>query len=254
MGIDGMSTQAETYVQRLRRNLRELGPRYTAQNVIKTIAPERVLRANTMFIVAADLRDWPRDQTAHSKVRWATETDSPIFAQTDISVAEFLHQLAAGARIAIYEHDGEILGYFIYRTSDIKHHPWLRYRLAPDLIWHRMAWTAPQHRGKRVHTIVQNFALFELSRQGYVGMLASVDAVNTSSLRASIKECSVVGSVSFIRSLDLTAVWVNGRVRFGTWRSENPLVLASDLFQIDPNRRYGPVKTDHFERLINRRW
>ena len=220
---------------------------------MKTVVPERVLRVNTAFIFEADLRDWPHNPTEESEVRWATKADSKLFGQSGMSEAELLDYFAHGAQIAICERDEVLVGYFIYETGDIDYYPWLRYRLAPDVVWTSMAWTAPHYRGKGIHARVRHFAVSKLSREGHVRTLASIDALNISSLRASIKTCAIVGSVSFMRSFRLTAVWINGRMRIGGWHDGRRLELDSDLFRIVPNRPYGPVDTQYFERLISKR-
>lgn len=237
-------------LRRLRRSFREVGPRYTAQKIINAIFPKRVLWANTAFIIEIDIRDWPRDPTPDPEMRWANEKDGKLFGLSDMSEAKLLDYLGRGAQIAICERDGVVVGYFIYDTGDIDSYRWLRYRLTPDVVWTSMTWTAPQYRGKGIHGRVRQFAVSDLSRQGYVRMLASIDAANISSLRASIKKCSIVGSVSFIRLFDLTAVWVNGRMRVGRWHKGRWFEIYSDLFHIVPGRPYGPVDAEHFGRLI----
>jgi hypothetical protein len=247
-----MSAKRDSLVRRLRRSLHDLGPLYTAHNVVGTIFPKRVLRASTAFIVAADLPG-RTDPFGDPDVRWATETDAALLAQSDGTAAEFLEQFAAGAQIVVLECDKVLQGYFIYRTSSIDQYSWLRYRMPSNVVWHAMAWTAPAFRGQRVHTRIQDFAFAALARQGYVRMVASVDAVNIASLRSSMRECSLVGSVSYLRSFDLTAVWLNGRLRLGHWHQQRPLEVDTEMFRVIPNRPYGPVDPDHFERLVGKR-
>ena len=199
-----MSTMPVSPLQRFRRSLRTSGPLHTAQNIVKTIVPERVLWVNTAFIIEIDIRDWPRDQAPDPEMRWANEKDGKLFGQSGMSEAELLDYFAHGAQIAICERDDVLVGYFIYETGDIDYYPWLRYRLAPDVVWTSMAWTAPHYRGKGIHARVRHFAVSELSREGHVRTLASIDSLNISSLRASIKTCAIVGSVSFMRSFRLS--------------------------------------------------
>jgi GNAT superfamily N-acetyltransferase len=248
-----MPSEPESPLQRLRRSCRDIGPRYAAQNVVKTCFPERVLHVNTAFIVEVDLRDWPRDQAPEPDMRWATEDDGKLFGQADMSKAELHDYLARGARVAICQREGVLVGFFTYETGNIDHLSWLRYRMAADIAWCSMAWTAPRFRGKGVHAHVHHFAVSELSRQGYVRTLASIDALNVSSLQATVKHSTIVGSLFAMRSFGLTAVWVNGQVRFGDWHEGKQLELDSDLFRVVPNRPYGPVDAKRFERLIGKR-
>lgn len=247
-----MSKASGSRAGRLRWSLREVGPLYTTQNLIKSVFPERVLRANTAFIVAADLRNRPPYE-ADPAIRWATEADVGLLAQSEATAPKLLEHFKLGAQIVVLARDGELWGYFIYRTKFFDQTTWLRYRMAPNVVWHSMAWTQPKFRGRRVHTHLQDFAFAELSRRGYTRMVASVDAVNISSLRSSTRECAVVGSVSHIRSGNLFFVWVNGCPRVGYWRRGNHLELDTDIFRVIPNRPYGPVDAAHFERLIGRR-
>ncbi len=247
-----MPAKLETSWQRLRRSLHDAGPLYTAQNVVKTVMPEWLLRANTAFLVETDIRDWHRNQMADHEMRWATEKDADLFAQADMPREEFLGHLARGAHISICESDGVLGGYRIQETGDIDYYKWLRYRLARDVIWTTMAWTAPQFRGQGLHTRMQRFALSELSRQGYERKLASVDASNVSSIRATTKTSAVVGSVSFVRSFGLTVAWVNGQSKFGRWHNEDRLTLGSELFRKEPDRPCGPIDTARLERLIGK--
>jgi len=244
--------EPESLPRRFLLYFRQVGPLYTVQNVIKSVFPERILQAGTAYIFEADLRAWPRDGPIDSDVRWAEETDSRLMRQSGMSDESFHAYLAAGAHIAILRRDDDLHGYFMYESGDIEFYPWLRYRLEPDIAWTSMTWTAPRHRGEGVHGRIQQFALAGLSHMGYVRKIASVGAANIPSLRASIKKSVIAGTVSFVRSPVLTAVWVNGRMSVGRWNDGNPLSLGSDLFHIVPGRPYGIVDEGHFEQITRR--
>lgn len=238
--------------RRFRRSLREVGLWYTCQNIIKTIFPERVLRANTAIIAEFNMRNLPPTAAPEPGMRWANRADTNFFVQAGILHDTLRDHFARGHRIFIFENGGELIGFRIYETNTIDQYQWLRFRLSRDVIWTSEAWVAPAHRGKGLHERIRMSALSELSRSGYVRQFGFIDAANISMLRASLKDCAVVGYISYLRCLGLTLVRVNSKTRLGLWGPHRPLELHSDLFQCDPARPYGLVKPKRIERIVGK--
>ena len=244
-------TELCTRWRRFQRSLREVGVLYTCQNIVKTVFPGRVLAANTAFVAEVDISRWPDSIAPDPCIRWAIPSDTEMFARAGVPIGAIQAYIARGARVAIYERNAEVLGFFIYDADCVELYDWIRFRLSPDVKWNAEAWVAPAHRGKGMHGRIRHFAVSEFCRNGYVRTLATIDAANIPSLRATIKKGAIIGCISYVRILGLTLVRINGAIRVGLWGPKHRLDLTSDMFKSDLAQPYGPTLQKRVQRLLD---
>lgn len=105
-------------------------------------------------------------------------------AGEEMSEAFVDHALARGHRCFGATRGGEVASFAWYATDPTPVDEGLEVSFAPDLLYMYKAYTAPQHRGRRLHAACVTRALDAYARAGVRAMLCYVEAQNFRSLRA----------------------------------------------------------------------
>jgi len=95
-------------------------------------------------------------------------------------------------KIAVYEHEGRIVGYGQYAVESWNQSDWLRFRFAPHDFIGAGIWVAPDFRGRRIAPQIMRFAWSHFARNGYHRVVNIINALNHNSTRA----CAKVGILS----------------------------------------------------------
>ena len=90
---------------------------------------------------------------------------------------------------------------------------------------------APEFRGRRIHSQTRYFAYSALSGLGYTSIVALIEHLNRSALRAGqggIRR--YVGRLSYVRLLGLVVYRLDDKWGAGFWNRAHPFELSFDMF------------------------
>lgn len=210
------------YLEKARRKISEVGLLYALQQTKWTFLPDWLVELNVWNVNTIDIRGLANVTRHDPALRWATNRDIADLAAYGVRPEDLAYTFGKTLKIAVYEHEGRIVGYGQYAVDSWNQDVWLRFRFAPKDLIGAGIWVAPEFRGQRIAPQIMSFAWSHFARNGYHRVVNIINALNHNSTRA----CSKVGTLSAERFLYFRLLGFSylryGAVRaFGRWSRRN---------------------------------
>jgi len=218
-----MTSRPPSRWQRLRRKLRDEGPRHTALLILNGLVPRPLIDVRVWVVASTDLSDFIDAEIPDVGVHWNHGADGD-----DAAVEE---RLAQGKLAAVIERGDRVVAWEIFAAGDFVKENWLRFTFRDKDVYGIAMFVKPEYRGQGLAVGLASFAYRELARLGYLRDYGVTDALNLSSLRTSAKARHwPVGRIVYVRCGGFTVIGIDGRFRAGFWSARNPLVIDFSAF------------------------
>lgn len=164
--------------------------------------------------------------------RWASPEDIDAIAGRDVKRDYLDRRLEAGARIALAEDDGVLVGWKFFQTGHCDQYDWIALRMPDDMACIFAAYTDPAYRGRRIQSKLVAFGAEAWPDENLRRFVWIIDRKNTASLKMSDAITDVVPPE--IRSLEVHSlagvklVRYNGRWRAGRWNRDRRCEITID--------------------------
>jgi RimJ/RimL family protein N-acetyltransferase len=139
-----------------------------------------------VIVYAADVDETIARTGSRPGIRWGEPADHQAMLAMGVRETWLMGYLNKGARLAVAEEDGRIVGYNIYVTySPVRQHDWLtvNLRIGHDYLSFG-GFVVPERRGRRLLGDLKGFAARHFAAEGYRRNISVVHSDNRSSLRA----------------------------------------------------------------------
>ncbi len=188
--------------------------------------PRSVLTAGVWFVFELQLKDLIEDQEDDPEIRWAGAEDVELLAQMGWPEPKLRALFERGARVAMLERDGALVGCLWIEPTAHNPYDWLRFNLSPEDLWVIYTWVDPGHRGQRLFGRLRRFIALNCICEGYTRLLSAIGKENTPSLRANAKTPNrILGRILYLRCLGITVLRARGRLDVGWWAVGRQLEL-----------------------------
>jgi len=217
--------------RRFRRKVRDEGPRYTALLILNEIMPRSLVDAKFWVVLSIDLSTFADAEVPDVGIRWADVVDDHGSAPPGGEYAAIENMLARGELAAVIERDGRVVARHLYTAKSFIQKEWLQFVFRDREIYGTLCFVEPEFRGQGFANQLNIFAFNEFAGLRYLRSYCIIDALNRSSLRASVKvRYRRIGRITFVRCCGFTVIRIGRRVRAGFWSAENPLVVEFSEF------------------------
>jgi GNAT superfamily N-acetyltransferase len=160
------------------------------------------------------------------EIRWHRSSDLETLCRAHLRRDYLNMRLAAGARIAVALLDGRPVCWGFYQTERCEQQNWLTLAMAPDLACIFAVYTDPEHRGKRIPSMLHSFAARHLADQGIRRFVWMISTDNTPSLRIAVNMDALdLLRVSVLRLGKLTFIKIGNGWPVGRWGRSGRYVL-----------------------------
>jgi hypothetical protein len=206
----------------------------TAQLVLQHAVPNWLFDFNSLIAMENDLTagDFPAE-SGEWPHRWAEESDLELLTQGGLSANEVRALFAQGGRAALCGHDGKLITYTWYQPDGYTVFGWLRISLDHQ-VYSTATFVAPEFRGRRIHSQTRYFAYAALSDLGYTGIVALIEHLDRSALRAGQGGLRrYIGRLTYVRLLGLVIYRLDDKWGAGLWNRARPFELSFDVFDRD---------------------
>lgn len=210
------------WLAKARRKVSEVGLLYALQQTKWTFLPDWLIELNVWNVNTIDIRGHAMLTRHDPALRWATNRDIVELVACGVGPEALAYAFGKTLKIAVYEHEGRIVGYGQYAVESWNQDVWLRWRFAPRDLIGAGIWVAPEFRGQRIAPQIMNFAWSHFARNGYHRVVNIINALNQNSTRA----CSKVGTLStecfwYFRLLGFSYMRYGAVTGFGRWTRRN---------------------------------
>ncbi len=212
------------WLAKARRKVSEVGLLYALQQTKWTFLPDWLIELNVWHVNTIDIRSLATVTQHDPALRWATNRDIAELVACGIRPEDLAYTFGKTLKIAVYEHEGRIVGYGQYAVESWNQDVWLRFRFAPQDLIAAGIWVAPEFRGQRIAPQIMSFAWSHFARNGYHRLVNIINALNHNSTRA----CAKVGTLSaerfwYFHLLGFTYMRYGTVRAFGRWTRRNRL-------------------------------
>ncbi len=210
------------WLRKAQRKISEVGPLYAVQQAKWTFLPDWLIELNVWNVNTVDIRGLAKETRHDPALRWATNRDIAELAACGVGPHDLAYAFGKTLKIAVYEHEGRIVGYGQYAVESWNQSDWLRFRFAPQDVIGAGIWVAPEFRGRRIAPQIMTFAWSHFARNGYHRLVNIINAMNRNSTRA----CAKVGTLSaerfwYFHLLGFTYMRYGAVRAFGRWTRRN---------------------------------
>lgn len=210
------------WLGKVRRKVSEVGILYALQQAKWTFLPNWLVELNIWDVNTIDIRGLATVTQHHPALRWATNADIAELIACDVAPEDLAYAFGKTLKIAVYEHEGRIVGCGQYAVGSWNQSDWLRFRLAPKDLIGAGIWVAPEFRGQRIAPQIMSFAWSHFARLGYHRIVNIINVLNRNSTRA----CTKVGTPSvepfwYVRLLGFTYMHYGTVQAFGRFNRRN---------------------------------
>ena len=218
-------------LRKTRLSLQNAGLLRTAQRVVQRSVPAWLFDFNSLIAMENDLTgggfspesgEWPH--------RWAEENDLELLTRGGLSADEVRSFWDQDGRAALCTKNGRLITYTWYLPGGCKVFGWLRI-VGDRQMYSTATYVAPEFRGRRIHSQTRYFAYSALADLGYTSIVAFIEFLNRSALRAGqggIRR--YIGQLTYWRLLGLVIYRLNSKWSVGFWNMRRPLDLSFDDF------------------------
>lgn len=222
-------------IRKMRDKMREQPPLLVLLRVVDRVLPHAIFGFNRLIFVAAMLPETPADPESFADIRWAVEDDNEAMEALGFSREELAARRRRGARAAILERNGRVLGHEWWQVDNYSEDPWLSLKLEPTDVWYYGLFVDPSMRRQGVGTRIKDFMDAESIAAGCRRALGVVIVTNIIAMRAQQhRGFAPVGHVTFVRILGLALVRVGNMTKIGFWTGARPLVVPFSA--LDPRK------------------
>ncbi len=184
-----------------------------------------------IVVFAAELRDIIARTGSRSGIRWSETADrgALIAAGAGVAMVNATVGVGQGARVAVAEEAGRIIGMNFYVTSGrIQAYSWLVVDLAAGRdVFAMGGLVAPDKRGRHLLADIKGFAARGLVERGYRRMISLVEAGNEASMKAHARVGAVpLATLTRVRVGRLELVWKDWSLQHFR-RGPHPFVFAA---------------------------
>ena len=231
-----------TVAQKIRAAVCHLGVARTMQLMVHRSIPSWVFDLNSHHAVETNFEDWNFVSTPDDwPYRWGTEDDAELLTGGGFSLDYVRYLFGCGGRPVLLERDGELVTYVWYLPDGVLNSDWLRIVPRPRELASKGHQVLPKFRGQGIYQRTRNFAGSQLSAEGYLRHVSTVEVLNRASLRAGkgwrpgTGPRRHVGRISYLRILGLVVFRLSGssgarKWGAGFWNRKRPYQLSFDFF------------------------
>lgn len=210
------------WLAKARRKVSEVGLLYALQQTKWTFLPDWLIELNVWNVNTVDIRGHALLTDHDPALRWATNRDIAELANCGVSPEALAYTFGKTLKIAVYEHEGRIVGYGQHAVGTSNQSDWLRFRLAPRDCMAVEFWVAPEFRGRRIGPKILAFAWSHYARNGYHRAVNIINVLNHNSTRA----CATAGVMSterfwYFRLLGFSYMHYGALRAMGRWTRRN---------------------------------
>lgn len=210
------------WLSKARRKVSEVGLLYALQQTKWTFLPDWLIELNVWNVNTIDIRGHALLTEHDPALRWATNRDIVELVACGVSPEALAYAFGKTLEIAVYEHEGRIVGYGQHAVGSSNQSDWLRFRFAPRDFISAEIWVAPEFRGQRIGPKIMAFAWSHFARKGYHRVVNIINVLNHNSTRA----CARVGALSterfwYFRLLGFSYMRYGAVRELGRWTRRN---------------------------------